>query len=116
VGGTIDFPEDLMDAFTAVAGSGPAYVFYLAEAMIEGAVGVGCSRADAGRLVRATISGAAALLDQPDADPAALRATVTSKKGTTDAAITVLEERGVREAVACAIAAARDRGLSLSQL
>ncbi|RMH23912.1 MAG: pyrroline-5-carboxylate reductase [Planctomycetota bacterium] len=114
VGQTIDLPEDLIDAFTGVAGSGPAYVFYLAEAMLAGADAVGLPPDQAGRIVRATIAGASALLDTDDADPAALRAAVTSKKGTTDAAIRTLERAGVRDAVVRAIVAARDRGRELA--
>jgi pyrroline-5-carboxylate reductase len=104
--------ESLMDAFTAVAGSGPAYLFYLAEAMERGAVGVGLSRDEARAVVAQTLRGAAALLD--GSDPAALRAAVTSKGGTTAAAIASMERGGVAGAIAGAIVAARDRGCELA--
>ncbi|MEZ6234470.1 MAG: pyrroline-5-carboxylate reductase [Phycisphaerales bacterium] len=105
--------EGLMDAFTAVAGSGPAYLFYLAEAMERAAVAVGFDGATARGMVGQTIRGAAALLEQ-GADPAALRAAVTSKGGTTAAATGSLDRDGVAEAVGRAIAAGRDRGRELA--
>lgn len=115
VGRVIDLPEGLLDAFTGVAGSGPAYVFYLAEAMAAGAEAVGFSRGQALELTRATIAGAAGLLEaSPETEPSELRAMVTSKGGTTAAATAVLDARGVVEAVRDAIVAARDRGRELA--
>lgn len=111
---TID--ESMMDAFTAVAGSGPAYVFYLAEAMVRAAVDVGFDETTAIQIVRETIAGSAALLAQSFDDPAALRAAVTSKGGTTAAATQVLDQANVIETFRRAIAAARDRGAELSKL
>jgi pyrroline-5-carboxylate reductase len=114
VGRVIDLPEGLLDAFTGVAGSGPAYVFYLAEAMAAGAEAVGFSRGQALELTRATIAGAAGLLEaSPETEPGELRAMVTSKGGTTAAATAVLDARGVVDAVREAITAARDRGREL---
>lgn len=114
VGRVIDLPEDLLDAFTAVAGSGPAYVFLLAEGLAAGAEAAGFDRQTALRLVRATISGAAALMEaEPETEPAELRARVTSKGGTTAAAVGVLEDRAVRDALRDAVLAARDRGREL---
>lgn len=107
--------ESLMDAFTAVAGSGPAYVFYLAEAMERAAVALGFDPAMARRVVRQTIAGAASMLTSPDAlDSPAMRAAVTSKGGTTEAACRVLDESRVMDAYLRALAAARDRGRELS--
>ncbi len=115
VGRVIDLPEDMLDAFTAVAGSGPAYLFHLAEGMAAGAEAVGFDRTQALDLVRATIAGAAGLLEAAaETDPADLRAMVTSKGGTTAAAVAVLEARAVREAMREAIVAARDRGRELA--
>ncbi|MBL0927008.1 MAG: pyrroline-5-carboxylate reductase [Phycisphaerales bacterium] len=110
--GPID--ESLMDAFTAVAGSGPAYVFYLAEAMTEAARALGFDDATAERVVRATIVGAAGLFEGTDAHPGALRAAVTSKGGTTEAACRVLDSAGVQEVFVRALTAARDRGRELA--
>ncbi len=114
VGRVVDLPEDLLDAFTGVAGSGPAYVFLLAEGMLAGAEAVGFDREQGLELVRATITGAAALLNATNTDPATLRALVTSKGGTTAAATGVLIERGVPDALCDAIVAARDRGRELA--
>lgn len=115
VGEVVEIPESLVDAFTGVCGSGPAYVFYLAEAMQRGARDVGFDDATADRLVRATITGAAALLDADrDHSAAELRALVTSKKGTTAAATDTLDAHGVVDAVTKAVVAARDRGRELA--
>lgn len=114
VGRTITIPEPLMDAFTAVAGSGPAYLFYLAEAMTKSAMGVGFDRDAAEWIVRWTLAGAAALLDATDQPPETLRSAVTSKGGTTAAAVAVLDEAKVIDAFVRAIAAARDRGRELA--
>lgn len=111
----IELPEQQIDPFTAVAGSGPAYVFFLAQAMIEGAVAAGIDPQTADAAVRQTIAGAAALLSRDRTAPEALRASVTSKGGTTEAAVGVLEDRRVREAVIAAITAARARAGELSR-
>lgn len=106
--------ESLMDAFTGLAGSGPAYLFYLAEAMIDAAVGCGFDRAAADRIVRQTLAGSGQLLTtEAGLPPETLRANVTSKGGTTAAATRVLDEAGVRESLVRAIIAARDRGREL---
>lgn len=108
--------EDLMDAFTGVVGSGPAYVFYLAEAMTRAAVEMGFDPATADRIVRATVFGSGVMVRDDERTPAALRSAVTSKGGTTAAATAVLDGAGVMEAVVRAIAAARDRGRELAKL
>lgn len=108
--------ESLMDAFTAVAGSGPAYLFYLAEGMARGAVDAGFDPAVAERIVRQTLRGAAELLgDDEGLSAAGWRARVTSKGGTTAAAAATLDAAGVMDAVARAVVAARDRGAELSR-
>jgi pyrroline-5-carboxylate reductase len=108
--------EDLMDAYTGVAGSGPAYVFLLAEAMLAGARGVGLDEATARAAVVQTIVGAAAMLKADPRSPGELRAAVTSRGGTTQAALEELARAGVVEAWVRAIAAARDRGRELGRM
>jgi len=105
--------EPLFDAFTALAGSGPAYVCYLAEAMERAAARMGLDAETAGVVVRQVLSGAAGLLHEPGAGAAGLRAAVTSRGGTTEAAVRVLDEAGVMAAIERAIVAARDRGREL---
>jgi len=106
--------EALMDAVTAVSGSGPAYVFLLAEAMEEAAVAQGLAPEAARTLVLQTILGAARMLTGSDEAPAALRSRVTSPGGTTQAAIEAFEAGGLRALVAAAIEAATVRGRELS--
>ena len=115
VGTVISVPEALQDAITAVSGSGPAYVFFLAEAMMAGAKVVGLSAEDARGAVVQTLLGAAKLLETSGDEPAALRGMVTSPGGTTAAAIAVLQERQVLESFVAAIEAARDRSRELSE-
>ena len=108
-------PESLMDAFTALVGSGPAYLFYLTECLAHAARAAGFAPDLAESLSRATVVGAAALLDaEPERSPASLRASVTSKGGTTEAACRVLDDAGLREIFVRASLAARDRGRELS--
>lgn len=106
--------ESLVDAATAVCGSGPAYVFHLAEHMIRGAREAGFDATTADLLVRQTIHGAAELLRRSSDDPAALRRAVTSPAGTTAAALAELDAAGAGDAIARAVIAARDRGRALS--
>ena len=106
--------EALIDAATAVSGSGPAYVFLLAEAMAQAAEAEGLPRDAAAKLARATIAGAGALLDADKRDPADLRRDVTSPGGTTEAALKVLMAKdGLATLMARAIAAARKRAEEL---
>ena len=112
VGEVVHVEESEMYAVTAISGSGPAYVFLLAEAWIDAAIAHGIEKTTAERLVKATLQGAARLAGG-DQDPAALRAAVTSKGGTTAAAIACLEERSFRLAMNEAIAAATQRGREL---
>lgn len=112
-----DLPESAIDAFTGVAGSGPAYAFLMAEGLIAGALEAGreagLTEATARSIVAQTLLGAGTMLAQECKgelpDPAALRTAVTSKGGTTAAAIDVLEARGVREAIKDAVLAAARR-------
>lgn len=115
LGPTVRIDESLMDAFTALAGSGPAYVFYLAEAMVSAAVSMGFTPDAADGVVRQTIAGAAGLLRESASEsPAELRAAVTSKGGTTEAAFGVLTERGVMQSVIDALLKGRDRGREMA--
>ncbi len=114
VGEVIDIPESMIDAFTAVAGSGPAYLFYLAEGMMRAAETIGFSADQASTIVRQTILGSSQLLTQSEHSPSELRAKVTSKNGTTHAATTTLDKLGVMEAIVAALTAARDRGRELA--
>ena len=114
VGLVVEVPEGLQDAVTAVSGSGPAYVFLLAEAMTAAAVDLGIDEETAARMVAHTILGAATLLDASGESAEVLRRNVTSPGGTTAAAIGTMEQLGVRQAVVAAITAARDRSRELS--
>lgn len=114
VGRVVRVPEADLDAVTAVSGSGPAYVFLLAEAMAAAAEAEGLDAAVARELVTQTVLGAATLLRDDGRDAAELRAMVTSPNGTTQAAVEVLEARGLRVAMAEAINAARRRSEALS--
>jgi pyrroline-5-carboxylate reductase len=105
--------EDALDGVTAVSGSGPAYVFYILEGLEQAARDLGFGAPDARRLAYATVAGAMKLAQQSDADPATLRAQVTSKGGTTERALATLEARGVKAGLIAAVkdAAARAKEL-----
>ena len=105
--------EAQLDAVTAVSGSGPAYVFYLLEAMVEAGTALGLAPPDALRLARQTVRGSGLLAAGSSEAPAQLRTQVTSKGGTTQAALDVLEAHGVRAAFVEAIAAAARRAVAL---
>jgi len=115
VGETIDLDEGLLDAVTAVSGTGPAYVFILAEALVESAIREGLPWHAAERLVTETIRGSGMLLAVSELTPARLRAQVTSPGGTTAAAVHVLEERGFRALVEDAVRAAAQRSRELGE-
>lgn len=108
--------ESKFDAFTALAGSGPAYLFYLAQGMIEGGVRAGLSHEESNNATRQTLLGAAMLLSRSDQTPESLRAAVTSKGGTTAAAVGVLDQREALRAIADAIVAGTARGAELAKL
>jgi len=109
VGPVLWVEERWMDVVTAVSGSGPAYVFLLAEAMIEAAVGLGLDPQSAATLVATTIEGAGSMLTGTMQEPKVLRDQVTSPKGTTAAALDVLAKRQFREAISEAVHAAARR-------
>jgi pyrroline-5-carboxylate reductase len=113
VGVVVRVPEKLLDAVTGLSGSGPAYVFVVAEAMAEAGVLAGLPRAEAETLAFQTLLGAARLLVQSGDTPAALRAAVTSPGGTTAAGLRELERHGVRAAFLEAVAAAAERSREL---
>ena len=113
VGKVLRLPEYQQDAATALAGSGPAYVYYLIEAMADAGVLVGMPRRTALELVTQTVFGAATMARDSGEHPVILREAVTSPGGTTIAAIRELESRGVRGAIFAAIEAARNRGREL---
>ena len=112
VGSVELMPEADLDVFTGVAGSGPAYVFLVAEALVDAAVAEGMARPVAERVVRQLLLGSATLLDR-DGDPTVLRERVTSPGGTTAAGLAVLADHGVRAAFAAAVAAATARSREL---
>jgi pyrroline-5-carboxylate reductase len=113
VGTVVRVPESSLDAVTGLSGSGPAYVFLVAEALIDAGVNAGLTRDTADALVRQTLLGAATLLAQGGEGPEALRAAVTSPGGTTAAGLRVLEERATRAALIDAVAAATARSVEL---
>lgn len=113
VGSVREMDETLLDAVTAVSGTGPAYVFLLAEALTEAAVREGLPRDIAEAFVNQTIRGAGHLLTETDRGPFELRSQVTSPGGTTAAAVHVLEERGFRALVEDAVRAAAHRAREL---
>jgi pyrroline-5-carboxylate reductase len=115
VGKVIRLKEAHLDAVTATSGSGPAYFFLLAEAMIEACILLGLSRDVATELIIQTMLGSAKMLRDTGRHPVELREMVTSPGGTTIAAIRVLEETGVRAAFLNAIDAARRRSAELAQ-
>jgi pyrroline-5-carboxylate reductase len=115
VGRVIRLPEVHQDAVTATSGSGPAYFFLLAEAMIEACILLGLSRDVAGELIIQTMLGSAKMLRDTGKHPVELREMVTSPGGTTIAAIRHLEQAGVRAAFLNAIDAARQRSAELAR-
>ncbi|MBI2170338.1 MAG: pyrroline-5-carboxylate reductase [Actinobacteria bacterium] len=109
VGIVVRLPEELLDAVTGLSGSGPAYVFYLAEALMEAGRAQGLPPAVADKLVVQTLLGAATLLAESGERPENLRAAVTSKGGTTERAVALLDDRGFGAALVDAVAAATER-------
>jgi pyrroline-5-carboxylate reductase len=114
VGKVIRVPESQLDAVTALSGSGPAYFFYLVEAMVDAGILLGLPRAVAADLIVQTAVGAAVMLRDSGQRPVELREAVTSPGGTTIAAIRELENHGVRAALLAALEAARDRSRELA--
>lgn len=112
VGYVVEVPEDQVEAVSAVSGSGPAYVFYLAEAMAKAGEALGLDPELSLRLARETVVGAGYMLAEPGADPVALRRAVTSPNGTTERAIAVLADADLpalfTRATSAALARARE--------
>jgi len=113
VGKVLRIPESQQDAATALSGSGPAYVYFLVEAMVDAGILLGMPRSTALEMVKQAVYGAATMLRDSGEHPVILREAVTSPGGTTINAIRELERHGVRAAFLAAIEAARDRGREL---
>jgi pyrroline-5-carboxylate reductase len=114
VGKVVRVDEKHQDAVTAISGSGPAYIFYVAEAMIEAGVFLGLPRSTATELVVQTFYGASTMLRETGEHPSVLRENVTSPGGTTVAALRMLDDHKVRAAFISALEAARDRSHDLA--
>ncbi len=114
VGKVVRVPEKQQDAVTAISGSGPAYIFFVVESMIEAGVHLGLPRATAHELVVQTLVGSAHMLRETNEHPTVLREQVTSPAGTTAAALRELEIHKVRAAFLAALEAARDRSRELA--
>jgi pyrroline-5-carboxylate reductase len=113
VGMVLRIPESQQDAATALSGSGPAYVFFLVEAMVDAGILLGIPRATALEMVTQAVYGAATMMRDSGEHPVILREGVTSPGGTTISAIRELERHSVRAAFLAAIEAARDRAAEL---
>jgi pyrroline-5-carboxylate reductase len=107
--------ESLMDAVTALSGSGPAYVFRFVEALTAAGQSLGLTAEQALALAKQTVKGAALLMDQSAEHPSVLRERVTSKGGTTAAALASLDQQGFDEVIKQALTAARDRGIEMGR-
>ncbi len=114
-GRVVQVPERQQDAITAISGSGPAYIFFVVESMIEAGVHLGLPRTTATELVVQTVVGSAKLLRETGEHPTVLREQVTSPGGTTAAAVRQLEDHKVRAAFLTAMEAARDRSRALAE-
>jgi pyrroline-5-carboxylate reductase len=115
VGRVLRIPERQQDAVTAISGSGPAYIFFVVESMIEAGVHLGLPRSTATDLVVQTVVGSAKMLRETGSHPVVLREQVTSPAGTTAAALRELEIHKVRAAFLAAMEAARDRSRALAE-
>jgi pyrroline-5-carboxylate reductase len=115
VGRVVRVPETQLDAITALSGSGPAYFFYLLDAMVEAGVLLGLPRPLATELMVQTALGSARMLRETGEHPALLREAVTSPAGTTAAALREFDRRGVRAAMLDGLAAAHDRSAELGR-
>jgi len=115
MGKVIEFKEESLDAVTALSGTGPAYVFYLVESMIQGGINLGLDPYDAAILTVTTLKGSAAMIEEIGESPELLRRRVTSPGGTTEEAFKVLEKKRVKETIIEAIAAAARRSKELGR-
>ena len=111
----VEVEEHLVRAVTGVSGSGPAYVFYLAEAMQQAGEKLGLPSDVARVLAKETVAGAGVLLSPDDADPAAMRKAVTSPGGTTEKAINTFDDQGLRDVIAAGATASAERGDEMEQ-
>lgn len=114
MGTVMELDEAALDAVTAMSGSGPAYVFYMIEAMIEAGNAIGLDPEKASLLTLETFKGALTLLESVKESPESLRRKVTSPGGTTEAALKILEKNNLKKIFADAIRSARDRSVELS--
>jgi pyrroline-5-carboxylate reductase len=114
IGKVIEFDEEDLDAVTALSGSGPAYVFYVVESLVEAGAGLGLRPSSALMLTLETIKGSIRLLEETGEAPASLRKKVTSRGGTTEAAFRVLESHRVKERLVEAVRTAAQRSKELS--
>ncbi|MEE9094514.1 pyrroline-5-carboxylate reductase [Pseudarthrobacter phenanthrenivorans] len=114
-GTVVEVPEEQVDALSAISGSGPAYAFYLAEAMASAGEKLGLDHELSLLLARETVAGAGLMLAQPGADPAALRKAVTSPNGTTERAIATFDEQGIPAIIAAGARAAADRAAEITK-
>ncbi|ACL41107.1 pyrroline-5-carboxylate reductase [Pseudarthrobacter chlorophenolicus A6] len=114
-GTVVEVPEEQVDALSAISGSGPAYAFYLAEAMASAGEELGLDRELAVLLARETVAGAGFMLAEPGADPSALRKSVTSPNGTTERAIATFDEQGIPSIIAAGARAAADRAAEITK-
>jgi pyrroline-5-carboxylate reductase len=116
IGKSVPVRENQMDWVTAVSGSGPAYIFYMIEAMVEAGVRGGLDRATALELVTQTVYGAARMVQETDHSPEELRIQVTSPGGTTQAALEKMTELGFKSLIDKALTAAAQRGAELRKM
>jgi pyrroline-5-carboxylate reductase len=114
-GTVVEVPEEQVDALSAISGSGPAYAFYLAEAMAAAGQELGLDAGLSLLLARETVAGAGFMLAEPGADPSALRKAVTSPNGTTERAIAAFDEGGIPSIIAAGARAAADRAAEITK-
>lgn len=114
-GTVVEVPEEQVDAVSAISGSGPAYAFYLAEAMAAAGAELGLDEELSLLLARETVAGAGMMLAEPGADPTALRKAVSSPNGTTERAIATFDEKGLPAIIAAGARAAADRAAEITK-
>ncbi len=115
VGIVVKVPEEMLDAVTALSGSGPAYVFYTIESLIKAGIEMKLSEDDVRKLVEQTVLGAVKMVMETGEGPQVLRAKVTSPGGTTEAALKYLEDKGFQKILIAAVKEAGRRAKQLSK-
>jgi pyrroline-5-carboxylate reductase len=115
IGTVIDLPDEQFNAFTAVIGAGPAYVFYMMQSLTQAAVTLGFTKTEAARLVNALFAGSAKLAQGSESGHAALQDMVCSPGGVTICGINYMDRRGMRGQIVDAVLAAYMRGLDLEK-